>query len=76
MATSADSFNRQQVQGTVVVTHSGIVILEVESIHGKVPLRLTNVLFIESMEFNILSLQKLVTSNSLQYTTRSQTRWF
>ena len=53
-------FNIQQVQGTVAVTHSGAIILEVDSIHGKVPFKLTNVMFIDSLPFNILSLQKLV----------------
>ena len=52
-------FNIQQVQGKIGVTHSGTVILEVDSQHGKTALRLTNVLFIESMQFNILSLQQL-----------------
>ena len=53
-------FNIRQVQGTVAVTHSGTVIVEVDSVHGKVPFRLTNVLFIDILPFNILSLQKLV----------------
>ena len=53
-------FNIQQAQGTVAVTHSGTVVLEVDSVHGKVLFRLTNVLFIDSLHFNILSLQKLV----------------
>ena len=48
------------MQGTVAVTHSGTVIIEVDYVHGKVPFRLTNVLFIASLPFNILSLQKLV----------------
>ena len=42
------------------MTHSGTVIVEVDSVHGKVPFRLTDVLFIDSLPFNILSLQKLV----------------
>ena len=52
-------FKIHQVQGTVTVTHWGTVILEVDSSHGKKPLRLTNCLYIDSMRFNILSLQKL-----------------
>ena len=42
------------------VTHSRTLVLEVDSIHGKVPFKLTNVMFIDSLPFNILSLQKLV----------------
>ena len=53
-------FSIQQVQGTIAVTHSGTMILEVDSKHGKTALWLTNVLFIESMQFNILSLQQLL----------------
>ena len=53
-------FNTQQVRGTVAVTHSGTIILEVDPVHGKVPFTLTNVLFIDSLPFNIPSLQKLV----------------
>ena len=52
-------FKIHQVQGTVAVTHWGTIILEVDSSSGKKPLRLTNCLFIDSMRFNILSLQKL-----------------
>ena len=53
----------QQVQGDVLVTHSGSVILITESAHGPIPLRLNNVLYIPTMYFNILSLQKLVDAN-------------
>ena len=53
------SFTINQVQGTVAVTHWGTVMLEVDSHTGKHPLRLTHVLLIESMKFNILSLQKM-----------------
>ena len=42
------------------MTHSRTVIVEVDSVHGKVPFRLTGVLFIDNLPFNILSLQKLV----------------
>ena len=56
-------FNIQQVQGKIAVTHSGTVILEVDSQHGKTALRLTNVLFIESMQFNILFLQQLLAAD-------------
>ena len=56
----SEPFSIKQVQGTVAVTHAGIVIVEVDSVHGKVPLRLTNVLYIASLPFNILSLQQLV----------------
>ena len=52
-------FHINQVQGKIKVTYMGTVILEVDSASGKQPLRLTNVLLIESMDFNILSLQKL-----------------
>ena len=53
------SFTINQVQGTVQVTHWGTVMLEVDSAWGKRPLRLTNVLLIDTMYFNILSLQKM-----------------
>ena len=53
----------QQVQGEVLVTHSGSVILITESAHGPIPLRLNNVLYIPTMSFSILSLQKLVDAN-------------
>ena len=56
-------FKIQQVQGTVDVTHSGTVMVEVDSVHGKVPLTLKNVLFIPSMDFNILSMQKMVAAD-------------
>ena len=52
-------FKIHQVQGTVTVPHWGRVILEVDSSHGKKPLRLTNCLYIDSMRFNILLLQEL-----------------
>ena len=52
-------FQINRVQGKVKVTYWGTVMLEVDSTSGKQPLRLTNVLLIESMDFNILSLQKL-----------------
>ena len=48
-----------QVQGTVSVTRRGTVLLQVDSASGKEPLRLTNVLYIDSMQLNILSMQKL-----------------
>ena len=51
-------FSINQVQGKVAVTHWGTVMLEVDSAWGKRPLRLTNVLLIDTKEFNILSLQK------------------
>ena len=43
----------------MAVTHWGTVMLEVDSAWRKRPLRLTNVLLIESMDFNILSLQNI-----------------
>ena len=52
-------FKVNQVQGSIDVTHSGSVMLEVDSSTGKKKLRLDNVLLIESMKFNIVSLQKL-----------------
>ena len=51
-------FKIHQVQGTVSVTHWGTVIVEVDSASGKKPLRLTEVLYIDSLNFNILSMQK------------------
>ena len=56
-------FTINQVQGTVAVTHWGTFMLEVDSAWGKRPLRLTKVLLIESMGFNILSLQKMRAAN-------------
>ena len=56
-------YSIQQVQGDVLVTHSGSVILITESAHGPIPLRLNNVLYIPTMSFSILSLQKLVDAN-------------
>ena len=52
-------FHINQVQGKVKVDYWGTVMVEVDSAIGKQPLRLTNVLLIESMDFNILFLQKL-----------------
>ena len=52
-------FKIHQVQGTVSVTHWGTVIVEVDSACGKKPLRLTEILYIDSLNFNILSMQKL-----------------
>ena len=56
-------YSIQQVQGDVLVTHSGSVILITDSAHGPIPLRLNNVLYIPTMSFSILSLQKLVDAN-------------
>ena len=52
-------FRINQVQGSVAVTHWGTVVLEVDGDNGKQPFWLMEVLLIESMDFNILSLQKL-----------------
>ena len=52
----SEPFSIKQVQGTLAVTHAGIVIVEVDSVHGRVPFRLTNVLYIDNLPFNILSL--------------------
>ena len=41
------------------MTHWGTVILQVDSSSGKQPLRLTEVLYIDTLSFNILSLQRL-----------------
>ena len=41
------------------MTHWGTVIVEVDSANGKKPLRLTEVLYIDSLNFNTLSMQKL-----------------
>ena len=56
-------FNIQQVQGQMAVTHSGTVILEVDSEYGKTTIILHTVLFIESMQFNILSMQQLLATD-------------
>ena len=52
-------FKVNHVAGSVEVTHSGTVMLMVDSDKGKQTLRLENVLLIPSMRFNIVSLQKL-----------------
>ena len=54
------SFRIKQVQGSVAVTHHGTVLLQVDSATGKRELKLSNVLLIESMQFNILSLQRVL----------------
>ena len=46
--------------GTFDVTHHGTVMLQVDSATGKRELELSNVLLIESMQFNILSVQKVL----------------
>ena len=53
-------FKVNQVWGSIDVTHSGTVMLEVDSATWKQKLRLDNILLIESMSFNIVSLQKLL----------------
>ena len=50
----------KQVQGEVLVTHSGTVDLMVQSATGARLLRLTEVLYIPAMAFNLLSLQKII----------------
>ena len=52
-------FKMNQVQGSIDVFHSGSVMLEVDSADGKGRFRLDNVLLIETMQFNTISLQKL-----------------
>ena len=52
-------FEVHQVQGTVSVSHWGTVTVEVDSASGEKHLRLTDVIFIDSMSFNILSMAKL-----------------
>ena len=47
----------------MAVTHSGTVIFEVDSAYDKTAIRLQNVLFIESMQFNILSMQQLLATH-------------
>ena len=54
------TFRIKQVQGTVDVTHAGTVMLMVDSATGKRELTLLNVLLIESMQFNIFSLQRIL----------------
>ena len=54
------TFRLQQAQGTVDVTHHGTVMLQVDSATGKRELKLTNVLLIETMQYNILSLQRVL----------------
>ena len=51
-------FRINQVQGTVEVTHWGTVVLEVDGAEGKQKLTLTEVLLIQGMDFNIVSLQR------------------
>ena len=63
LSTLPGPFKVQQIQGTVEVTQLGSVMVEVDSVHGKVPFMLKNVLFIPTMNFNIISLQKLVAAN-------------
>ena len=52
-------FKIQQVLGIIDVTHHGTVTLRVDSASGKTSITLTNVLLVESMQFNIISLQRL-----------------
>ena len=52
-------FGINQVQGTVAVTYWGTIVLQVDGDKGKQPLWLMEVLLIETMDFNIVSLQKL-----------------
>ena len=56
-------FKIRQVQGTVDITHWGTIRLQVDSSTGPRLLTLYNVLLVESMCFNILSIQKLRTVN-------------
>ena len=58
-------FKVHHVDGSVGVTHSGTVLLEVDSEKGKQMLKLENVLFMPCMGFNILSLQKLRAANCI-----------
>ena len=61
------TFRIKQVQGTVDVTHAGTVMLMVDSATGKRELMLSNVLLIESVQFNIFSLQRVL-ANGYIYT--------
>ena len=63
-------FHINRVQGKIQVTYWGTVMVEVDSAIGKQPLRLTNVLLIESMEFNILPYKKCVRLASFLSTLR------
>ena len=56
-------FKVNQVQGSIDVFFSGSVMLEVDTTVGKQNFRLDNVLLIETMSFNIISLQKLRAAN-------------
>ena len=60
---ASSPFKINQVQETVAVTYWERVVLEVDGDKGKQPLRLSKVLLIDNMDFNILSLQKLKTAN-------------
>ena len=57
------TFRIKQVEGTIKVTHHGTIMLQVDSATGKRELKLSNVLLIESMQFNILSLQKVLAAD-------------
>ena len=50
----------------MAVTHWGTVVLEVDGDKGKQPLLLVEVLLIETMDFNIVSLQKLRAAGFIQ----------
>ena len=54
-----EPFMVNHVDGSVEVKHIGTVTLEVDAEVGKQILRLNNVLFMPSMHFNIVSLQRL-----------------
>lgn len=55
------------MEGEVHIKYHGTIVLEVDSQKGRKNLTLLNVLLIESLSFNILSLQKLL-SAKLIYT--------
>ena len=56
LSSLSEPFQVNHVDGSVDVTHSGKVILEVDAESGTQLLKLENVLYMPSMHFNILSL--------------------
>lgn len=56
-------FRIKQVEGFIDIKFHGTVILHVDSAGGKQQLTLSNVLLIETMQFNIFSLQKLLAAD-------------
>ena len=55
----------QQVQGEVLVTHWDTVQLVTQSATGPRNLLLSEILYIPTMDFNLLSLQKIIKANCI-----------